>query len=386
MGPALQRYRLCLPPDRRTPIATVAVINLHFINVPIGAAANVVNWLVLPSKTAAAEKGKSAFDVLGVVLATSGVALVTYAFKLMGQTDPGTRTALNPRGSIYGWGYWLVWTLLEISAALLVAFAVRALRSDDPVLDLRLFRNRDFSSSQVVIWMQSTLSFGALFLIPVYLQQLHLPNLSPLDTGVALVPFGLSTVVGMAVSAKLYRTMGVRAIVFAGCGLMALGCWRLAGLDPTTPTGTLWPSFALLGFSLAFIMVPAQTLALQGLAGEALNKATSLVTAGKVISGAIGPAILITYFDQQEVRHAHLSSTQTSAAVLAHAVPGVAAHLPAARKMVTYLGAQAGAAALTDVFVVLALLSLATIFAALFLPGRKATVALAQADQRPVAA
>jgi hypothetical protein len=54
--------------------------------------------------------------------------------------------------------------------------------------------------------------------------------------------------------------------------------------------------------------------------------------------------------------------------------------------MATYLGAQAGSAALTDIFVVLTLLSLATISAALFLPGRKATAVLAQAEQRPVAA
>jgi EmrB/QacA subfamily drug resistance transporter len=356
---------------------------IFFINVPIGATALLVNWLVLPNRIAGDKKGKAPFDFLGLVLATSGVALVTYAFKLVGQTNPDTRTALNPQGSINGWGYWLVWALLGISAALLVSFGMRALRSDDPVLDLRLFRGRDFSLSQVVIWMQSTLSFGALFLIPVYLQQLHLPSLSPLDTGVALVPFGLSTVVGMAASAKLYRTAGVRASVIAGCGLMALGCWRLAGLDPTTATGTLWPSFVLLGFSMAFIMVPTQTLALQGLTGEPLNKATSLVTSGKFIFGAIGPAIMVTFFQQQVVSHAHQAATQASASALARAVPGVAAHLSAAQKLAMYLGAQAGASALTDVFTILTLLSLATIAAALFLPGRKATAALAQAEQRP---
>ena len=289
-------------------------------------------------------------------------------------------------GLVYGWGYWLVWVLLGISAALLVSFGVRALRSDDPVLDLRLFKGRDFSFSQVVIWMQSTLSFGALFLIPVYLQQLHLPNLSPLSTGIALVPFGLSTVVGMAASAKLYRLVGVRAMVIAGCALMALGCWLLAGLTPTTATGSLWPSFVLLGFSMAFIMVPTQTLALQGLTGEPLNKATSLLTAGKFIFGAIGPAILVTYFDQQAVSHAHLPATQASAGLLARALPGVSAQLPVAQKMVLYLGAQAGAGALTDVFMVLTVLSLATIAAALFLPGRTATAALVDAEQHPLAA
>ena len=359
---------------------------IFFINVPIGAAAILVNWLVLPRKTKADEAGKSTFDILGLVLAMSGVAIVTYAFKLVGQTNGATQTALNPVGSIYGWGYWLVWALLVISAVLLGSFGVRALRSDDPVLDLRLFKSRDFSFSQIVIWMQSTLSFGALFLIPVYLQQLHLPNLSPLDTGLALVPFGASTVVGMAASAKLYRTIGVRACVVAGCVLMALGCWQLSGLDPTTATNTLWPSFLLLGFSMAFIMVPTQTLALQGLSGEPLNKATSLLTAGKFIFGAVGPAVLVTYFDQQAVWHAHQPATQAGATALVRALPGVTAHLPAAQRMVIYLAARAGGSALTDVFVILTFLSLATIAAALFLPGRKATAAITQADRPSLAA
>lgn len=359
---------------------------IFFINVPIGAAAMLVNWLVLPSKAGDDAKVETRFDAVELVLAMSGVALVTYAFKLVGQTDPGTRTALNPLGSIYGWGYWLVWVLVGISAVLLVSFAVRALRSDDPVLDLRLFRSPNFSLSQVAMWMQSTLTFGALFLIPVYLQQLHLPNLSPLDTGLVLVPMGLSTLVGMAASAKLYPLIGVRASVVAGCALMALGCWRLASLDPLTGSGTLWPGLLALGFGTAFLMVPTQTLALQGLTGEPLNKATSLLMAGKLIFGAVGPAILVTVFDQQAVAHAHQAATQASAAAVERALPGVTAHVPAAQKLAVYLGAQAGSSALSDVFVVLTILSLATIGAALFLPGRKMTAAATDQAGRTLAA
>jgi hypothetical protein len=100
----------------------------------------------------------------------------------------------------------------------------------------------------------------------------------------------------------------------------------------------------------------------------------------------VGPAVLVTYFDQQAVWHAHQPATQAGAAALARALPSVTAHLPAAQKMATYLAARAGGSALTDVFVILAFLSLTTIAAALFLPGRKATAALTQADQPSLAA
>jgi EmrB/QacA subfamily drug resistance transporter len=341
---------------------------IFFVNVPVGAIALLLNWRILPADAAPEGRARGSFDILGLALAMAGVVLVVYAFKLVSQVDPSTRTALRPEGTIYGWSYWLVWVLLGVGLALLAAFTIHSLRSDDPVVDLRLFRDRRFSLSNLAQWIQATLTFGTLFLIPVYLQQVRLPNLSPLHTGLALLPLGLATIVGMALSARLYRPVGVRLLVATGGALTAISFWQLSDLGPATSIGDLSPWLALIGLSTTMLALPTQTLALQALTGEALNKATSLVTAGKLLFGAIGPAVLVTFFEQQTIWHAG----RLSAGALAHHAAGAQTR--------AILAAQAGTSALHDVFVVLAYVSLVIIVLAMFLPGREAT-APAEATQ-----
>ena len=124
---------------------------------------------------------------------------VVYAFTLVSQPQPGSETALNPRGTLYGWGYWPVWALLARGRCILAAFAFYELRvSKDPVLDLRLYKRRDFALGSVVIWVTSMVIFGSLILIPIFLEQVRLPHLSALDAGLALMPQGLAAAVAVA--------------------------------------------------------------------------------------------------------------------------------------------------------------------------------------------
>ena len=256
------------------------------VNVPVGVIALLLALLVIPDdshaqRSAAAMAG---LDYPGLILSMSGVALLVYAFKLVSQTNPGTRTAANSQGTIYGWSYWPVWALSAVGVLLLLIFAYQALRvSRDPVLDLRLFAQRDFAIANLTIWVGSTVMFGLLFLVPVFLQQVRRPSLSPLHTGLALLPMGVATVIGMALGGGLYRVVGARALVICGTVPLCVGCWLLRGITPSTSIADLSLPLALIGLSMTLVIVPTQTLALEALSGEALNKGTSLVNAGKLL-------------------------------------------------------------------------------------------------------
>ncbi len=347
---------------------------IFFVNVPVGALAVLLNWLVVPADQTRDDQARASFDTPGLALSMVGVALVVYAFKLVSQIDPGTRSALNPGGSMYGWGYWLVWLLLGIGSALLAIFAVHALRNDDPVLDLRLFADRNFTLSNLTQWIQATLTFGVLFLVPVYLEQIRVPNLSPLHTGLALLPLGLATIVGMVLATRLYRPLGVRPLVVLGGALTAVAAWQLATLGPTTSIVDFSPWLALIGMSTTLLALPTNTLALQSLTGEALNKASSLVTSTKLLFGAIGPAVLVTYFQQQTTWHANRLSV-----VLAHA-HGTAGGAGAPTSGL--LAARVGSSALHDVFLVIAWISLVIVALGLCLPGRAGSAHKAAAAWR----
>src|SRR5262249_30130490 len=157
------------------------------------------------------------FDYIGMALSTIGIVAIVYAFKLVTQTDPSSVTASNPRGDLYGLGYWPVWALVGGGIVLLGIFAFYALRiSRDPALDLRQLARYDFLIGNLFGWSTAIISFGLLVLLPFYFEAVQLPNLSPLDTGLALVPFGVGTILGTVLATALYRAIGPRLVVIIG--------------------------------------------------------------------------------------------------------------------------------------------------------------------------
>ena len=82
--------------------------SIFFVNVPVGIIAVAAALIVLPLDKSGEGRGLR-FDYIGLALSTIGIVAIVYALKLVTQTDPGTVTAANPAGDLYGWSYWLVW-------------------------------------------------------------------------------------------------------------------------------------------------------------------------------------------------------------------------------------------------------------------------------------
>ena len=125
---------------------------IFYINIPVGILTiAMISRIMRPEEVREAPIVRDRFDWTGLVLSMLGVVLVVYAFALVGETRPGTITPLSPRGEIWGWSCWLVWTLLGAGLALLLAFGVYESRVPrEPVLDLRLFREYSFSMATVL--------------------------------------------------------------------------------------------------------------------------------------------------------------------------------------------------------------------------------------------
>jgi DHA2 family multidrug resistance protein len=382
--------------------------SLFFVNLPVGVLGVVAALIVLPNDKPGEDR-KVGFDFIGLALSTLGIIAIVYAFKLVTQTDPGTVSATNPGGSLYGWSYWLVWALLGAGVVLLGVFAFYALRlSRDPALDLRQLGRRDFLLSSLFTWATAIISFGLLVLLPLYFEAVRLPRLSALDTGLALVPFGVGTILGTVVSAALYRAIGPRWVIMLAAALGTLSAWMLAQAIHTTATASQLvtavqtraavPAVAgaddlrwgllLVGLSFAMVNVPVQTLALEALKGEALAKASSLFLSTKLIFSSIGVAIITTFF---------VDRTQSQATDLAHQVqallPGSGLNLSdpqvraALQAMQAQIPVQAGTWAIQNIFWLIFFGSLALIVLALLLPGRKRQVApTAQPEAEPVPA
>jgi DHA2 family multidrug resistance protein len=376
--------------------------SLFFVNLPVGILALAAAFVVLPGDKPGTSRGVG-FDAVGLALSTIGIVALVYALKLVTETNPDTVTATNPGGDLYGWGYWLVWVLLGAGVVLLAIFAFYALRlSCDPALDLRQLGRRDFLVSSLFTWATAIISFGLLVLLPLYLESVRLPNLSALDTGLALVPFGLGTLVGTVLSAALYRAIGPRWVVMLAAVLGTVSAWLLAQTIQPTATASqlvaavqsgssvssvagpdaLWWGLLLVGLSFAMVNVPVQTLALEALKDEALAKASSLFLATKLIFSSIGVAIITTIFIDRTQSRATDLATQLQALL-----PGSGIHLSdpkvaaALRAIEGQIPVQAGTWAIQSIFWLIFFGSLALIVLALLLPGRQRESAEARADE-----
>jgi EmrB/QacA subfamily drug resistance transporter len=343
---------------------------MFYINVPIGILAVLLVWWVIPADVIEQTRAKARFDYLGLVLSMFGVLSIVYAFTLVSEVKPDTQSAFNPRGDLYGWGYWLVWALIGIGLVLLAIFAWYELKiSKDPVIDLHLFKDYNFSTSSLVIWFATIVLFSSLLLIPVFLQQVRVPHLSAVDTGLALMPQGIAAFFGVAFGGRFFSKLGVRNLVLIGTLILLVSSWPLMNLSPETDGPALLPWLLLRGLSFGLIAIPVQTLATQKIIGPALAKANSLFNMIRQVAQSVGNALIISLFAQQTLQHATELREQAQKTL----PPGAILNPDSPQFLVIreQLTAKAGTLAVNDVFTVMGYGALLILLLALVLPSRK---------------
>ncbi len=364
---------------------------IFFINVPVGIIA--IFLMVRIYKTENEQKNPNragSFDFVGLTLSMLGIVALVYGFNQVSQRDPGTMTAANPLGTIYGWGYWEVWAWIGAGVVLLAAFLVYELRSKDPVVDLRLFKERDFTTASIMTWAMRAFVFGSFFLLPVFLQNIRNPHLSATVAGLASMPMGLASGVAVVLTGrKLYAKMGPRYLVLTGVVFMAASNFLLLGIDNNTDGWSLIPAMVLRGIGFGMSGIPLQTVALEKLKGYELPRASSLYNASAQIFSSIGIAVLTTFFVQQTTAHqpsqaAIQATAQATARQMAPAFlashPGLSQaalqNSPEFQQQVQaavqgQVVSQAGIPALTDVFMLVTVAMLALIFLSFILPDKR---------------
>jgi EmrB/QacA subfamily drug resistance transporter len=327
---------------------------IFFINVPVGILALIlVARIVRPDERAATLAGeRRSFDYAGLFLSITGVVMVVYAFVVVSQTRGGSITPQNPNGVINGWGYWPVWALLAGGVILLTIFGILETRIiEDPVLDLRLFATKDFRIASIATWAVRGLVFGSFLLIPIFLQQFQ--GKSAVHTGLILMAQGIGAIIGIQSGSRLYDRIGPRYLTTTGLAILAGATLWLVAVKPDSDWRFFVPILFLRGIGFGWSNLPLQTVALGSITGRALPKATSLYNAAAQIFSSIGTAVVTTILVQRTTRHA---SDLVRDAIATGARP------PANLALI------AGTAAVSDVFKLLTVGTLAAAAIALLLP------------------
>ena len=251
---------------------------IFLVNVPFGAVALFLAWRVLRGDAPEIAAQGRGFDYVGLFLAMTGTLALVYAID---------------RAGTQGFTESVVVGLSVAGVLLLGGFGVFELRSRDPVMDLRLFRSATFTVSNLVSWAIGAVGLGSLFLIPLYFE--NVLGRSPLDTGVNLIPMGFAAAIAVAITGRLYNSVGPRLLTMVGVGLLAIGSIGFVSAGPQTDPWSLTPWLLLRGAGFGMAGVPIQNLALSVVSNVAMARASSLFNVTRQIFSAVGVAGLSSY-------------------------------------------------------------------------------------------
>lgn len=247
---------------------------IFFINVPIGGLALLFTIVFLREEV---QERAGGFDIPGFVLAGAGLASLLVTLDRAAQA---------------GWGEPSVWGGLVAAPVLIGLLIWRELTAQEPMLDLRLLRERLFGAGNAALLCITAGMFGMLFLVPLYMQNLR--GASALEAGLVLMPQALGMVVTTQFISRLYPRVGPRRLLLAGVAL--IGClnlsFQLVGLS--TPYWVLGGLMFIQGIGMGISMVPLQAATFAQTTPQSMGRATSLFNASRQVATATGVAVLST--------------------------------------------------------------------------------------------
>jgi EmrB/QacA subfamily drug resistance transporter len=249
---------------------------IFFVNVPVGIVTFVLSLRLVPeSKDEAAHKS---FDVAGAVTVTAGLIALVYGIV---------------RSAESGWGSAEVLGFLALAAALLTAFLVIESRSAEPLVRLSIFSVRTVRGANAVMFVVACGLFAMFFFNTLYLQRVL--GYSPLEAGLAFLPFTLGIIIGAGLSQRLLPALGAREVPLIGITLAVAGLLLFLRL---TPDGTylvdLLPGIMLMSVGMGLTFVPVTLIATSGVPAGDAGLASGLFNTSQQIGGALGLAILST--------------------------------------------------------------------------------------------
>jgi EmrB/QacA subfamily drug resistance transporter len=272
---------------------------IFFVNIPVAAfALLVVPRLVSESRMKRDAGAQRRIDVFGPLTATAGLVAIVDGLLQAASNDWGSVGVLLP---------------LLGGIALLGAFVVIEMRTEEPLIPLRFFTNRTRVVTNATTLFFASSFFSYFFLLTLFMQQIL--GFSPLRAGLAYVPFGLGIGAGIGVGTALMPKVGVKRLLVAGFFGNAIGMLLTSGIGPgSTYAGGILPGMLVLAFFSGISFPASGNAALHEVTGQDASLASGVQNAVQQLGGALGLATLVTL----AVRHAaDLSASGSSAGAAA---------------------------------------------------------------------
>ena len=259
---------------------------IFFINVPIGVAVVVLTLQTLRGRETPTVVRP--IDTVGLVLLVVGVG------SLQVMLDQGKELDWFSSGTII--------TLTVVAVIALAGLLVWELTDDHPIVDLSLFKSRNFTIGCLSISLAYMLYFGSIVLLPQLLQEVY--GYTATWAGLASAPVGVIPVILSPIIGRFAHKLDMRKLVtFSFIMYTVCFYWRAYTFEPGMDFGaSAWPQF-IQGFAVACFFMPLTTITLSGLPPERMAAASSLSNFVRTLAGSIGTSITTTMWTNRESMH-----------------------------------------------------------------------------------
>ncbi|MDC9590169.1 multidrug efflux MFS transporter permease subunit EmrB [Xenorhabdus sp. XENO-10] len=259
---------------------------IFFINIPLGIAIIFVIMQLLRGRETKTEIRP--IDITGLFLLVIGI---------------GSLQVMLDQGKELDWFHSteiIVLTIIAIAAPIFLI--IWELTDDHPIIDLSLFKQRNFSIGTLSISLGFMMYFGSIVLLPQLLQEVF--GYTATWAGFAAAPVGLLPLLLSPVIGKFGHKIDMRYIVtFSFVTYAICFYWRAYTFEPGMDFAAVaWPQFVQ-GLAMACFFMPLTTITLSGLAPERMASASSLSNFTRILSGSIGTSLTTTIWTQRESMH-----------------------------------------------------------------------------------
>ena len=183
----------------------------------------------------------------------------------------------------------------------LVTLIIHELRTDHPVVDLRVLKNRSFAAGVFLIGMLGFILYASLVLLPLYLQTLM--GYPAYNSGLALSPRGIGALLFTPLAGHLTTKVDPRRLLVVGLVLGSITMFDLSGLNLYAGFWDILWAQVLQGVALSFLFIPLMTLAMARISPEKMGNATSIFNLMRNIGGSVGIAIMTTFLARRTQLH-----------------------------------------------------------------------------------
>ncbi|WP_109479462.1 DHA2 family efflux MFS transporter permease subunit [Paraburkholderia sp. C35] len=258
---------------------------IFYVNIPVGIVAALATWAIFRNRDSVIKKAP--IDMVGLVL------LITWVGSLQVMLDKGKDLDWFSSTTI------IVLALVAVIA--LAFFIVWELTDKHPVVDLSLFKLRNFTGGTVALAIGYGLYFGNLVLLPLWLQTDI--GYTATDAGLVLAPVGVFAVILSPLTGKILPRTDPRYISTASFLVFALVVWMRSRYTTGVDTYSLMLPTLIQGIGMAGFFIPLVSITLSGLPSNRIPAASGLSNFVRIMCGGIGTSIFETAWDHRSILH-----------------------------------------------------------------------------------